>query len=110
MLLLVLGNFALPVTTSATNLTTAAVTATSTQLTKTYRLENYNINKPTSTLFHEESLYSALGIKTYNNYLMQLSATQSLNDVVVAVVDTGLDDDHVLFENRVLTEYGLDVS
>ena len=109
MLLLVLGNFALPTVTSAVVMTPAS-TATSTQLTKTYRLDSYNLNQPTSSIFHEETLYSALGIKTYNNYLMQLSATQNLNDIVVAVVDTGLDDDQVLFKDRVLTDYGMDFS
>ena len=60
-----------------------------TPLTKTYAYDKYNQNKPTG-----ESLYEALGIKTYNNYLMALSATQKLKDVVIAVVDTGLDYGH----------------
>lgn len=85
-----------------------------TPLTKTYAFDKYNQNTPTG-----ESLYEALGIKTYNNYLMALSATQKLKDVVIAVVDTGLDYGHnegqgiksnPVFNGRVLTEYAMDFS
>ncbi len=74
-------------------------------LTKTYVYDQYNQNQPTN-----ESLYTALGITTYNDYLSELSATQSLREVVIAVVDTGLDDSQAIFANRVLTDYAMDFS
>ncbi len=79
--------------------------AASTRLTKTYLYDQLNYNQPTN-----ETLYEALGIKTYNNYLMDLSAGQTLNNVVVVVVDSGLDVTQPVFENRVLTDFAMDFS
>ncbi|MBO4823378.1 MAG: S8/S53 family peptidase [Clostridia bacterium] len=76
-------------------------------LTKTYTFDQFNWNHPSDT---EETLYEALGIKTYNNYLMALSATQALNEVVIAVVDSGLDATYPVFADRVLTDYAMDFS
>ncbi len=67
-----------------------------------YYFDKYNYNKPT-----EQSLYQELGITVYNDYLTALAATQNLRDVVVAVVDSGLDDTHPVFEGRVLSEYAV---
>ena len=57
-----------------------------------------------------ESLYTALGIKDYNNYLAKVSESQALNEVVIAVVDTGLDFTQPVFKDRVLAEYAMDFS
>ena len=76
-----------------------------TQLSKTYLYDQYNQNQPT-----DQSLYEALGITTYNDYLSALSATQNLREVVIAVVDTGLDDSQVIFNNRVLSDYAMEFS
>jgi len=98
----VLGNYATNFTTVgsvATELNTAAVSA------KTYYLDQFNENTPT-----DESLYEALGITVYNDYLTALSATQDLNEVVIAVVDTGLDYTFPLFEGRILEDYAVDFS
>ena len=86
----------------------AEQSATITQLNApSYLYESLNANKPSDT---EESVYEALGIKTYNSYLQALSATQKLNDVVIAVVDSGLDQTQPVFANRVLSDYAMDFS
>lgn len=76
-----------------------------TQLTKTYSFDELNENVPTG-----ESLYEALGITVYNDYLSALSATQNLKEVIIAVVDTGIDDSWDIFDDRILTEYAMDFS
>ncbi len=79
-----------------------------TQLNKSYYyFDQVNKNKPSGA---NETLYDALGIKVYDDYLSALSATQSLNEVVIAVVDTGLDMSCPVFENRILEEYAMDFS
>ncbi|MCQ2382171.1 MAG: S8 family serine peptidase, partial [Clostridia bacterium] len=96
------SNFTVASTPSITNL---APTEVSGYANKSYYFDQYNVNKPT-----DESLYTALGIKVYNDYLTALSATKNLKEVVVAVVDTGIDIDHPVFTNRVLTQYAMDFS
>ncbi|MBQ7973916.1 MAG: S8 family serine peptidase [Clostridia bacterium] len=73
--------------------------------TKTYLLDQYNHNEQTGA-----TLYEDLGIKTYNDYLQTLQATQGLRDVVIAVIDSGLDDSHAVFQDRILTEYAVNFS
>ncbi len=86
---------------------TAVQTADTTQLTKTYYFDKYNWNKPSTP---DKALYDALGIKVYNDYLSALSATKNLNNVIIAVVDTGIDADYPAFSGRILTEYAMDFS
>ena len=101
---LTLGNYAFNLTVigvaTPTNLATAAAVNS-----KTYYLDQFNDNKPTN-----ETLYEALGITVYNDYLTALSATQNLNEVVIAVVDTGLDYTNSIFQNRILSDYAVDFS
>lgn len=107
LVLTLFGNFTLsttPITLPVTPVVAEAETPTA--LTKTYLYDELNWNKPSDT---DETIYQALGIKSYNNYLMTLSATQKLNDVVVAVVDSGLDDSLAIFENRI-SPYAMDFS
>ena len=73
--------------------------------TKTYYFNQYNYNQPT-----RQSLYEALGITTYNDYLTALDAVQNLRDVIVAVVDSGLDNTHPVFAGRILEEYAINFS
>lgn len=107
LVLALFGNFALSSTPTVLHLYATNAAETPTALTKTYTFDQLNWNKPSDT---EETLYAALGIKTYNNYLMALSATQKLNDVVIAVVDSGLDETYPVFEDRILTEDAMDFS
>ena len=72
---------------------------------KVYYFDQYNYNEPT-----DQSLYDALGIKVYNDYLSALAATQDLEEVVIAVVDSGIDMTHPVFEGRILTEYAANFS
>ncbi|MCM1404408.1 MAG: S8 family peptidase [Prevotella sp.] len=72
---------------------------------KTYYLDQFNDNAPT-----DENLYTALGIPSYHDYLTALSATQDLAEIIIAVIDTGLDVTHPLFAGRVLTDYAMDFS
>lgn len=78
-----------------------------TALTKSYVYDQYNINYPS---LPDETIYQALGVKDFNEYLMEISASHPLEEVVVAVVDTGLDASLPVFADRVLTEYGMDFS
>lgn len=80
-------------------------TAAEDVLTKTYFFDQYNYNEAT-----DESLYEALGVPVYNDYLSALQATRGLNNIVIAVVDSGLNLTHSVFENRVLTAYAKDFS
>ena len=73
--------------------------------TKTYYFDQYNQNTPTS-----QSLYQALGVSAYNDYLATVQAAQGLEEVVIAVVDSGLNPAHPVFANRILTEYGFNFS
>ncbi|MBO4726753.1 MAG: S8 family serine peptidase, partial [Clostridia bacterium] len=101
---LTLGNYAFNLTAvwvgTPTNLTTAAAVSS-----KTYYLDQLNDNQPTG-----ETLYEALGITVYNDYLTALSATQDLNEVAIAVVDTGLDCTSPVFTDRILSDYAVDFS
>ncbi len=74
-------------------------------VTKSYYLDQYNEDANT-----EQTVYDLLGIKVYNDYLAALDASQGLQDVVVAVVDTGLNPTHPVFANRVLSEYAVNFS
>ncbi len=75
----------------------------------TYYFDQYNVNAPTG-----ESLYDALGIKVYNDYLTALNEDEDvkndLKNVVIAVVDSGLNMSHPVFNGRVLSEYAMDFS
>lgn len=75
--------------------------------TKTYALDQYN-DDATS----DKSLYDLLGVKEYHQYLAELDANPEtkLEEVVIAVVDTGLNMTHSLFNERVLTDYAMDFS
>lgn len=91
---------------NVTNLPVLVTTADAGAITtKTYYFDQYNDNKPTS-----QALYDTLGVKDYNTYLSTIAETQGLDEVIVAVIDTGLDQTHSVFENRILTEYALDFS
>lgn len=71
---------------------------------RTYLFNQYNYNKPT-----DEDLYTALDIISYNQYL----ETADTKEVIVAVVDTGLDYTHAVFgENgeRIAGNYAVDFS
>ena len=72
---------------------------------KTYYFNQYNYNEAT-----EQSLYDALGIPVYNDYLSAIEATQKLPDIVIAVVDSGLNMMHPVFDGRVLSQYAKDFS
>ena len=74
-------------------------------VTKSYYLDQYNEDADT-----EQTVYDLLGIKVYNDYLAALDASQGLQDVVIAVVDTGLNPTHPVFANRVLSEYAVNFS
>ncbi|MBS7401387.1 MAG: S8/S53 family peptidase [Eubacteriales bacterium] len=87
--------------------TAEAEETAATALTKTYLYDQLNWNKPSDT---PETIYDALGIKTYNNYLMELSQTQELNEVIVAVVDSGVDRTQSVFDDRLLSDYAMDFS
>lgn len=84
-------------------LTTLSLTLTpaSTNQEKVYLLNQYNYNQPT-----RESIYDALDVLDYNQYLSQIST----DTVIVAVVDTGLDYTHTVFENRIVKKYAVDFS
>ena len=58
--------------------------AEGTPLTKSYYFDQSNQNAPSA-----QSLYTAMGIQDYNTYLTTVQATQDLEEVVVAVVDSG---------------------
>ncbi len=99
--------------------TVVAVTPADTNVTalsKTYYFDQYNPNKPKlDDSEPDQSIYEALGITVYNDYLTALSATKSLNEVVIAVVDTGLDVTHPVFTyqnfgDRVLCDFAMDFS
>lgn len=79
--------------------------------TKTYLFDQINLNGPSATT---ESLYDALGVKAYNQYLADLPTvdTDGLDEVVIAIIDTGLDVEHPVFAtgDRVLTDYAVDFS
>lgn len=49
-----------------------------------------------------------MGFDKYNEYLNEISKTQKLNDIVVVVVDTGINESHELFQGRLLMEYAKD--
>ena len=100
---LLFSNFTFVAVPSITHLTPADDAIT--PFTKTYAYDQYNENQPT-----HESIYTALGVTDYVDYLLALSATQKLNDIVIAVVDTGLDNSQPVFADRVLTEYAMDFS
>ena len=74
-------------------------------ITKTYYFNEDNQDAPSG-----KTLYEALGVLDYNQYLIDLAASQPLKEVVVAVVDSGLDMAHPVFKDRVLTKYALDFS
>lgn len=46
-----------------------------------------------------------LGIIDYNQYLSQLSQTRDLPEVVIAVLDSGINMEHPVFKDRILTTY-----
>ncbi|MCQ2382384.1 MAG: S8 family serine peptidase [Clostridia bacterium] len=100
---LLFSNFTFVAVPSITHLTPADDAIT--PFTKTYAYDQYNENQPT-----HESIYTALGVTDYVDYLSALSVTKKLNDVVIAVVDTGLDNSQPVFADRVLTEYAMDFS
>lgn len=79
--------------------------AEGTPLTKSYYFDQSNQNAPSA-----QSLYTAMGIQDYNTYLTTVQATQDLEEVVVAVVDSGLDDTHPVFQNRIVTEHAFNFS
>jgi len=72
---------------------------------KTYYFDQYNGNSQT-----QRSLYEDLGIKVYNDYLTMVNETKALENVVIAVVDSGLNTAHPVFNNRVLSEYARNFS
>ncbi len=43
----------------------------------------------------------AMGVKNYSNYLINTVGKNNLPEIVVAVLDTGLDSDHTWFQNRI---------
>ena len=53
---------------------------------------------------------SDMGVEEYSTYLTTQIGTSNLNEVVVAVLDTGIDTDHSWFTNRILYSYGKDFS
>lgn len=73
--------------------------------TKTYYFNQYNNNTPTG-----QSLYESLGITVYNDYLAAVQETKALRDVVIAVVDSGLNPAHPVFQDRIITEHAFDFS
>lgn len=73
--------------------------------TKTYYFDEYNDNTPSG-----QSLYESLGITVYNDYLMAVNQTKTLKDVVIAVVDSGLNPAHPVFQDRVITEHAFNFS
>lgn len=79
--------------------------ATVGNLTKEYYFNDYNYDAPS-----DRQLYDAVGIPVYHDYLSALAATQDLDEVVIAIVDSGLDMTHPVFEGRVLEEYAVDFS
>lgn len=48
---------------------------------------------------------SYVGYANYTNIMLEMYDEQDLNQVVVAVLDSGIYKDHELFEGRILTEY-----
>lgn len=82
----------------------ALVVETAATDSRTYLFDQYNYNKPTG-----EDLYTALDIIDYNKYL----ETAGTKEVIVAVVDTGLDYTHPVFGKngeRVVGDYAIDFS
>lgn len=65
------------------------------------------VQQPTY-MFNNGTIWDDLGVKAYNNYLYQVSQTHSLPEVVVAVLDSGVNADHPVFDERrrLLGEYG----
>ena len=45
---------------------------------------------------------SSIGVDEYSEYLVDTVGTNNLDDVVVAVLDTGIDTDHAFFANRIV--------
>ena len=54
-----------------------------------------------------QGIYENLGIADYLQYLQVLGAAQPLNNVVVAVVDSGIDAAHPLFRGHILEQYAV---
>lgn len=52
----------------------------------------------------------AMGIESYSNYLIDTVGKNNLNEVIVAVIDTGIDTDHEWFEDRILLDLGKNYS
>ncbi len=72
---------------------------------KTYYFDDYNYQG-----LADQSVYDALGIKVYNDYLSAVQAQRGLKNVVIAVLDSGLNPEHPVFENRILENYAMDFS
>lgn len=55
--------------------------------------------------FNNGTILDDLGINAYNDYLRELNQTTPLPEVVVAVIDSGLNVGNPVFTDRVVTEY-----
>ena len=53
-----------------------------------------------------QGILDSLGVKKYNEYLAELSQTRDLPEVVVAVLDSGINRQHPVFDGRVLADLG----
>ena len=72
---------------------------------KTYYFDYFNYQG-----IADQSVYESLGIKVYNDYLSAVQAERGLKNVVIAVIDSGLNPNHPVFENRILENYAMDFS
>ena len=52
---------------------------------------------------------SAMSVSTYSEYLKENVGVDNFPEIVVAVLDTGLDSDHIWFNNRIAKLNGVDV-
>ncbi len=75
------------------------------EVSKTYYFDYFNYQG-----IADQSVYESLGIKVYNDYLSAVQAERGLKNVVIAVIDSGLNPNHPVFKNRILENYAMDFS
>ena len=52
----------------------------------------------------------AMGVESYSQYLINTVGSANLNNIIIAVIDTGIDTDHEWFNNRILYNLGKNFS